>query len=563
MSKPAVQRLQRQHRDPRRKTKVPTKIDEPVSPPASWSSYLTPARALSLPLGLTLGLAAFGLLAAVRENPRLLWAFWGAAAVLLAWNVAQFASAQRKKRTLTLSIEPRKQHYLQACAQLSVFLYWGWYWPPVYSSVHLIAGQLVFAYAFDMLLAWSRRDTYSLGFAPFPVIFSINLFLWFKPDWFYLQFLMVALGFAAKELIRWDKEGRRSHIFNPSSFPLAVFSLGLLLTGTSDITWGSEIANTQFFPPHIYLMLFLIGLPGQFFFGVTSMTMSAVVVTYLFGLLYFAATGIYFFFDSYIPIAVFLGMHLLFTDPSTSPRTELGRILFGALYGLSTILLYQLLNGMGWPTFYDKLLQVPILNLSIKLIDRAAHSDLLRRFDPAALGRSLVPRRRNLAYMSIWATAFVIMSAFQGVGDGHRGQFVPFWQQACDAGRPYACPYLADMQQTLCFRGSGWACNEFGQLIAQYQSDFTGAAESFQRGCGFGFATSCTNLERLSDGSRTFAHAPPTLSDYPIILRGTKGPISDKTPSALYARACDQGWPDACGLLADAAFTERARPAAR
>ena len=113
-----------------------------------------------------------------------------------------------------------------------------------------------------MLLAWSRRDTYTLGFGPVPVIFSINLFLWFKPDWFYLQFLMVALGFAAKELIRWDKDGRRAHIFNPSSFPLAMFSLGLILTGTSDITWGQEIANTQFYPPHIYLMLFLVGLAG-------------------------------------------------------------------------------------------------------------------------------------------------------------------------------------------------------------------------------------------------------------------------------------------------------------
>ena len=56
----------------------------------------------------------------------------------------------------------------------------------------------------------------------------------------------------------------------------------------------------------------------------TSMTMSAVVTTYLFGRMYFAVTGIYFFYDSYIPIAVFLGMHLLFNDPSTSPRTEWG-----------------------------------------------------------------------------------------------------------------------------------------------------------------------------------------------------------------------------------------------
>jgi hypothetical protein len=515
-----------------------------------------------VPVVFTLGLAALGFLAPVRENPRLMWAFWGAAAALAVWNGALFVMVRRNGRTFTLAIDLRKQHYLQACAQFSVFAYWGWYWSPVYASAYLIAGQLVFAYAFDMLLAWSRRDSYSFGFAPFPVIFSINLFLWFKPDWFYLQFLMVALGFTAKELIRWKKEGRRTHIFNPSSFPLAVFSLGLLLTGTSDITWGPEIANTQFFPPHIYLMLFLIGLPGQFFFGVTSMTMSAVVTTYVFGLVYFAATGIYFFFDSYIPIAVFLGMHLLFTDPSTSPRTELGRIVFGALYGLSTVLLYQVLNGMGLPTFYDKLLQVPILNLSIQLIDRTARSNVLRRVDPGRLGRSLVPRQRNLAYMSIWALVFVGMSAFQGVGDGHRGQFVPFWQQACEAGRPYACPYLADMHQTFCFRGSGWSCNEFGLMLTQYPPDVPGATESFQRGCKFGFTTSCTNLGKLSDGSRSLERAPPTLSDYPIILRGTKGAITDTTPSALYARACDQGWRDVCGLPAGAAFTDRDRTAA-
>ena len=71
--------------------------------------------------------------------------------------------------------------------------------------------------------AGRRRDDYTLGFGPFPVIFSINLFLWFKPDWFYLQFLMVATGFAAKALIRWEKDGRPSHIFNPLRFHLPCF----------------------------------------------------------------------------------------------------------------------------------------------------------------------------------------------------------------------------------------------------------------------------------------------------------------------------------------------------
>ena len=131
-------------------------------------------------------------------------------------------------RVFILEIVPRAQHYVQACAHTAILLYWGWHWPPVYEYAYLIVAQLLFAYSFDMLLAWSRRDTYTLGFGPFPIIFSTNLFLWFKADWFYLQFLMIAVGFAAKECIRWNKDGRRTHVFNPSSFSLTVFSLALL-----------------------------------------------------------------------------------------------------------------------------------------------------------------------------------------------------------------------------------------------------------------------------------------------------------------------------------------------
>ena len=519
--------------------------------------------ALTLPLAFTFGLASLILLAPVRQNTKVLLAFLGATAVLLAWQAVLFVWAASSGRMLMLEVVARKQHYLQACAQGAVLLYWGWYWPQVYASLHFILAQLLFAYAFDMLLGWSRRHTYTLGFSPFPVVFSINLFLWFKPDWFYLQFVMVALGLAAKELIRWNKDGRRVHIFNPSSFPLAVFSLVLLATGRSDITWGQDIASTQFYPPHMYLMLFLICLPGQFFFGVTSMTMSAVLATYVFGRLYFAATGIYFFYDSYIPIAVFLGMHLLFTDPSTSPRSELGRIVYGALYGLSTIVLYKLLGSAGMPTFYDKLLQVPLLNLSIKGIDCATRSRILRKLNPAPLGRSLVPRQRHLAYMSIWAVVFAVMSATQAVGDSHPGQWLPFWRQACQEGREYACPYLADLELSFCNRGSSWACNEAGLLhIALSRSgedlrrlDPAGAAEPLRRGCGLGLVAACRNLSTLTSGKGTFASAPPGLEDYPIILRGSKGEIREREPLALYALACREGWPGTCGR-AEAAFVQ-------
>lgn len=507
-----------------------------------------------LPLALTFALAGLAFLPRVHQNPRLMWAFLGTAIVLAVWNILLFG-VLGKGRTFTLEVVLRKQHYLQACAQGSVLLYWGWHWSPVYDSAFLILGQLLFAYAFDMLLCWTRRDDYTLGFAPFPIIFSTNLFLWFKPDWFFLQFAMVALGIAAKELIRWNKDGRRVHIFNPSSFPLAVFSLGLLLSGSTNITWGQDIASTQFYPPHMYLFIFLIGLPGQFFFGVTLMTMSAVLSTYVFGLLYFHATGVYFFYDSYIPIAVFLGMHLLFTDPSTSPRTELGRIMFGVIYGLSTCVLYQLLGSAGLPTFYDKLLQVPLMNLSVKGIDRVARSKWLRAFDPVAFGRGLTTRQRHVAFISIWTTVFLLITTAKGLSDDHPGQWLPFWRQACMDGRSYACPYLADMQTGFCNEGSGYACNEAGLMhVALSRSgedlrrlDISGAAKPFKRGCDLGNATACRNLDALNGNGGAFASVPPTIEDFPIVLRGSKGPIREREPSALLALACRERWPNTCG----------------
>src|SRR6185295_17921767 len=118
-------------------------------------------------------LGAVGLLETVRQHPTLLWSILGCAAALLAWGVILFVSAKRQGRSFLLEVVLQKQHYLQACAQGTVLLYWGWHWREVYDSAHLIAAQLVFAYAFDMLLGWTRRDTYRLGFGPFPVIFSI------------------------------------------------------------------------------------------------------------------------------------------------------------------------------------------------------------------------------------------------------------------------------------------------------------------------------------------------------------------------------------------------------
>ncbi len=471
-------------------------------------AHLAPRWAPVLPLAPAAGLAAFAFLPAASRHPGLAQSLVAAAVLLAGWHAGLLLRAQAGERRLRVVFLPRAQHYLQACAQLSVLLYWGWYWRPVYDHLPLVAAQLLFAYAFDILLAWSRRDTYALGWGPFPVIFGINLFLWFEPDLFLLQLLMIAVGLGAKELLRWEKDGRRVHIFNPSSFPLALCSLVLLLTATTDRTLGQEIARTFDIPPGIGLWIFLIALPGQLLFGVAPMTLAATATLFALSAAYRAATGAYFFVDSHIPAAVFLGMNLLFTDPSTSPRTELGRLAFGALYGLSVAVLYAVLGALGVPTFYDKLLAVPLLNLTIQALDRWARSDAMRRLDPASLGRSLSPRRRHLAYMAVWAAAFLPINALEGVGDV-REAGRPSWRQACDRGRADACRALAATYAPECVAGSPRACNELGILAAEgLASTPLPAPAAFARACSLGLPEGCANAEELAAGGQHWRRPP-------------------------------------------------------
>ena len=472
----------------------------------------------------------------------------GAAAVLLGWSALLFGVV-RRGQTVAFEVALRPQHYLQACLQGSLIVYWGFHWSEVSHAAPVILAQLLFAYGFDSLLSWTHRRTFALGFGPFPIIFSLTLFFWFKDPWFYWQFVMVAIGFVAKEFLRWQRDGRNTHIFNPSSFPLAVVSIVLLYFGATDITWGFDVARTEFYPAYMYLAIFLVGLPGQYLFGVAPMTLAAVATTFLFSQLYYLATGSYYFVDSHIPIAVFIGMTLLFTDPATSPRTLVGRLAYGVLYGLTTVWLYDLLLDANTPGFYDKLLQVPLLNLSVKLLDRLAALSVLKALDPSVWSRDWAPRRRHLAYMGVYASVFVAMSASGYLGDRHPGQWTPFWEQACAADKRDACVNLYLLNDGYCTDGSAWACNEIGILLAERYADRPRAAQTaaaaFQRACALQFRAGCDNAAAISVG-RALRHDAPTAADYRFILRGSKGPIDEVAPAELYARACGLGWPGTC-----------------
>ncbi len=497
-----------------------------------------------VPLIFAAVLAAFGFVPRVQGNAVLLWSFWGAAGALVLWNLWLILRFSGKTRPGIVVVAPRPQHYIQTFCHSCVYAYWGYYWPPVYDFFPLLAGQLIFAYAFDILLSWSRGENYQLGWGPFPIVFSTNLFLWFKDDVFYWQFALIALGFAGKAFVRWNRDGKRVHIFNPSAFTLAIFSVVLLATGTTSLTWGQEIATTFSLGPRIYTVLFLIGLVVMYFFSITTVTAAAAVTLVGLSALYYAVTGVPYFLDSDIPSAVFLGMHLLVTDPSTSPRTPLGRTIFGAGYGVGVFALYSLLASLGMPTFYDKLLCVPLLNLLVPAIDRYVTSigraPILHRLAlDGPLGRG------NLAHMTAWAGLFLLMSV-SGSADGmHRGDSLPFWVEACEQNRPNACQRLMRIESSYCSDNAGWACNELGRHYAEGKivtPDPDQAVRYFSRACEGRFQAGCVNVLDASTPSR----ADPRAFDLRLLVREGGLNLLEMPEPELYTRACRHGWTFAC-----------------
>jgi hypothetical protein len=497
-----------------------------------------------MPLALTLGLLFVSFVPRVQQNVVLTRSFWAAVAVLLAWQVWLWLRLRGDSARRSFHVILRPQHYLQATLHTAVFVYWGYFWRPVVDHVWLLVAQLLFAYAFDMLLSWSRRNSYGLGFGPFPIIFSTNLFLWFRDDWFYLQFLMVAAGFLGKEFVRWQRDGRRTHIFNPSAFSLGLFSLVLIATDSSNLTWGDQIATTLNLAPNPYLFLFVIGLLAMYFFSITLVAACAAGVLFGLSALYTQLMGVPFFIDSEIPIAVFLGLHLLVTDPSTSPRTAPGKVIFGMLYGLGVFGLYELLGLLAIPTFYDKLLCVPLLNLSVQWIDRVARRLPLKALLQPASGGA-VPRRLNLAHMAVWILFFSVMAA-RGSADGtHTGDSVPFWQDACSEDRRKACQTMVLLEVVYCRDGAGWACNEIGRHYSQgaiVEADPEFAAAWFSRACELGFQPGCLN-QRLPGGTN---QGNPGVNDLRVLLREGQLNLAAMSEDALLTRACDHGWTFAC-----------------
>lgn len=137
---------------------------------------------------------------------------------LVLWQIFLFSSVLSPMQMLRIEHKFRKPHVVQTGLQLCVYLYWGLYWNEPASFAIFIGVQIICAYLFDMLFSLTRRRVWYAGFGPVPIVLSINLFIWFREDYFYLQLLMVALTYFAKEFLTWNRDGKSRHIFNPSAF---------------------------------------------------------------------------------------------------------------------------------------------------------------------------------------------------------------------------------------------------------------------------------------------------------------------------------------------------------
>jgi TPR repeat protein len=518
---------------------------------------------MTLALALVVLLALFSLLPRVRGNLRMEAAFWGVTGVLLVLWFLLRQRVARAGRTLSYQFVPHAAHWVQPLMQGTVYFYWGTYWPKVFEYVPLIGAQLVFAYALDMLVSWWRRDKWILGFGPFPIILSTNLFLWFRDDWFFLQFLMVATGVLGKEFIKWKRDGRMTHIFNPSALSLFIFSIGLIITRSTGITWGEWIATTFASPDHMYLTIFLVGLVVQGLFSVTLVTLSATATLFLLGLSYTHATGVYNFVDSNIPPAVFLGLHLLVTDPATSPRTTLGKIVFGFLYGASVFILYPIEAWLGLPRFYDKLLCVPVLNLSVRALDRASRA-LAERFRPPAWLAERSLRQANAVHMAVWITLFAAMTAtgFLVNGPAHPGGRNEFWQKACEEGRRNGCREWVRLLKSTCSTEDAPACVALGHLQQEGRLvpvDLLAAGKSFGFACDLGLEAGCTSLTAFvkERGQGLFSRACDGGDGVSCFLMGWQfvlglGVAAEPPRAAgLFERSCAAGWARGCGALGE------------
>ncbi len=437
------------------------------------------------------------LLPRVQVSPGLWGAILGSGLLFLGWLAWVVVTNRREGRGFEVQVWLRPSHYIQMTVQLGIYIYWGMHWPVLVEAIPLLVAQALFGYLLDICMSWRKYGRFRLGVAPWPVTFSTNFFILFRDDYFAFQLAMISLAYISREFVKWDRDGQRVHIFNPSGFGMSIAAVILLAGGWSHLTWGAEIAQSLGAPHYCYEAVFVAGFVVGSFFPVILMTFAAAATTFALNAVWFQVTGVYHYVDTAIPIAVFIGMTLLVTDPVSTPRSNAGRVLYGMLYGAAVFVAYDLLGLIETPgnlerpginvTWYDKLLPLLALNLLAKPLDLVCRGFSVKSWK---LGET----QTRLLHVGLWTVAFLFMRS--GLTN-HPGRSLEFWRQACDDRRVGSCENLQVMYERHCLRDVGVACHNLGVMLEHADGvpeDKRYAAAAYGAACEDGWAPGCTHL---------------------------------------------------------------------
>ena len=309
-------------------------------------------------------------------------------------------------RRCRVTLDLRKHFIIQGGVQGSILVYWSFYWVGVGVQLHMIALMFAICYAADAACSFARYGSWRIGLSPVPIVLSTNLFVWL--DWRGAAMAMI-LAVASKTFIQ--RRGR--HVFNPSVAGLTVNAVCTVLF--PDFVHFGGLFHTFNLAPNMAEWIFLVSLVPLTVFRLLPITIGCVI-----GMVYVTHTS-----GALRPTLLLL-MTLLATDPATTPKTDLGRLFYGFAVGATYPLYSMLLQKLGQPDDFAKILAVPLPNLFVGEFDAIAERvrEVGRRRGPAVwarvaprlgalqertarLGARLLPAPTGLL-VAIWTVLFII-----------------------------------------------------------------------------------------------------------------------------------------------------------
>jgi hypothetical protein len=239
---------------------------------------------------------------------------------------------------------------------------------------------------------------------------------------------------------------------------------------------------------------------------------------------------------------------------------------------------YGILTAIGAPTVYDKLLPVPLLNLSVRWIDRVASWSFLGALE--RWGASLQPGRVNQIAMTGWSALFVVLLSAGYVQGQQEGATVQFWQQACLEGKTGAQRGLLAVLKSSANDGNASAMNELGMLYLEgkfVEPDFDNAVRYFARASKMGSLAGSANvvgmflksdaaptspilegaLDQIEEACRDGADGPLYYLLGRAYESGRGRPADPARAFELYRKGCSFKNEDACRAVARIASAQR------